>query len=378
MTEEEIACILKYTLKGLEYLHLRRKIHRDIKAGNILLNAEGHAKLADFGVAGQLTDTMAKRNTVIGTPFWMAPEVIQEIGYDCLADIWSLGITAIEMAEGKPPYADIHPMRAIFMIPTKPPPTFKDDERWSMEFLDFVSKCLVKNPEERATATQLLQHPFIESAKALSVLSSMIQEALNIMEEESTREENEDENEEADGQVDSGTIVKVGDGNENTMIMNTATSVQSQDTMIVNSEAGTLLESDLGTMVINSDDEDATMKRLDSDAKQNYRPSFMDHFDRIFEAGGRGSESGANGSTEEDSGGLLRGVKPEDPFKLKKEGPPDFEFLRSLPCDELQRRMQTLDMEMEKEIEGLRSRYQAKRQPILDAMEAKKRRQQNF
>lgn len=378
LTEEEIACILKYTLKGLEYLHLRRKIHRDIKAGNILLNAEGHAKLADFGVAGQLTDTMAKRNTVIGTPFWMAPEVIQEIGYDCLADIWSLGITAIEMAEGKPPYADIHPMRAIFMIPTKPPPTFKDDERWSMEFLDFVSKCLVKNPEERATATQLLQHPFIESAKALSVLSSMIQEALNIMEEESTREENEDENEEADGQVDSGTIVKVGDGNENTMIMNTATSVQSQDTMIVNSEAGTLLESDLGTMVINSDDEDATMKRLDSDAKQNYRPSFMDHFDRIFEAGGRGSESGANGSTEEDSGGLLRGVKPEDPFKLKKEGPPDFEFLRSLPCDELQRRMQTLDMEMEKEIEGLRSRYQAKRQPILDAMEAKKRRQQNF
>ncbi|RMX45210.1 hypothetical protein pdam_00021090 [Pocillopora damicornis] len=344
LTEEEIACILKYTLKGLEYLHLRRKIHRDIKAGNILLNAEGHAKLADFGVAGQLTDTMAKRNTVIGTPFWMAPEVIQEIGYDCLADIWSLGITAIEMAEGKPPYADIHPMRAIFMIPTKPPPTFKDDERRSKEFLDFVSKCLVKNPEERATATQLLQasvgaqlkgeawdclnpfksyirilrHPFIESAKSVSVLNSMIQEALNIMEEESTREENE--------------------------------------------SAPCLFP----------------FTGLDSDAKQNYRPSFMDHFDRIYEAGGRGSESGANGSSEEDSGGLLRGVKPEDPFKLKKEGPPDFEFLRSLPCDELQRRMQTLDMEMEKEIEGLRSRYQAKRQPILDAMEAKKRRQQNF
>jgi len=379
LTEEEIACILKYTLKGLEYLHLRRKIHRDIKAGNILLNAEGHAKLADFGVAGQLTDTMAKRNTVIGTPFWMAPEVIQEIGYDCLADIWSLGITAIEMAEGKPPYADIHPMRAIFMIPTKPPPVFKDADKWSKEFLDFVSKCLVKSPEDRATATQLLQHAFIQEAKSVSILNNMIQEALNIMEEESAREENEEEAEEVDDQIDSATIVKVGDGNDNTMIMNTASSVQSQDTMIVNSEAGTLLESDLGTMVINSDeDEDATMKRLDSDAKQNYRPSFMDHFDRIFEAGGRGSESGANGSSEEDSGGLLRGAKPEDPFKLKKAGPPDFEFLRSLPCEELQSRMQSLDMEMEKEIEGIRARYQAKRQPILDAMEAKKRRQQNF
>ncbi|CAB0041177.1 unnamed protein product [Trichogramma brassicae] len=161
LQEDEIATILSDTLKGLEYLHLRRKIHRDIKAGNILLNNEGHAKLADFGVAGQLTDTMAKRNTVIGTPFWMAPEVIQEIGYDCVADIWSLGITALEMAEGKPPYGSIHPMRAIFMIPTKPPPSFREPDQWSPEFIDFVSMCLVKNPEERATASELLNHEFI-------------------------------------------------------------------------------------------------------------------------------------------------------------------------------------------------------------------------
>lgn len=139
--------------------------------------------LADFGVAGQLTDTMAKRNTVIGTPFWMAPEVIQEIGYDCLADIWSLGITALEMAEGKPPYGDIHPMRAIFMIPTKPPPSFRDPDRWSPEFIDFVQKCLVKNPEQRSTASQLLQHEFILRAPPVSILQQMIQEARMILQE---------------------------------------------------------------------------------------------------------------------------------------------------------------------------------------------------
>lgn len=108
---------------------------------------------------------MSKRNTVIGTPFWMAPEVIEEIGYDCVADIWSLGITALEMAEGKPPYGDIHPMRAIFMIPQKPPPSFRDPNRWTTEFIDFVSICLVKNPEERATAGELLQHVFISERK---------------------------------------------------------------------------------------------------------------------------------------------------------------------------------------------------------------------
>jgi len=184
LTEDEIATVLSDTLKGLVYLHLRRKIHRDIKAANILLNTEGYAKLADFGVAGQLTDTMAKRNTVIGTPFWMAPEVIEEIGYDCVADIWSLGITALEMAEGKPPYGDIHPMRAIFMIPQKPPPSFREPDRWSTEFIDFVSKCLVKEPDDRATATELLEHEFIRNAKHRSILKMMLEETCAIREQQ--------------------------------------------------------------------------------------------------------------------------------------------------------------------------------------------------
>ena len=129
-----------------------------------------------------IQDTMAKRNTVIGTPFWMAPEVIQEIGYDCVADIWSLGITSLEMAEGKAPYGDIHPMRAIFMIPSKPPPSFNQPDKWSSEFIEFVSRCLVKNPEERATASELLQHDFIKNAKSPDILAEMIAEAQQIRE----------------------------------------------------------------------------------------------------------------------------------------------------------------------------------------------------
>ena len=125
---------------------------------------------------------MAKRNTVIGTPFWMAPEVIQEIGYDCVADIWSLGITSLEMAEGKAPYGEIHPMRAIFMIPSKPPPSFNEPDKWSPQFIDLVSRCLVKNPEERATASELLQHEFIKNARPSETLRQMIAEAQEMKE----------------------------------------------------------------------------------------------------------------------------------------------------------------------------------------------------
>ena len=125
---------------------------------------------------------MAKRNTVIGTPYWMAPEVIQEIGYDCVADIWSLGITALEMAEGKAPYGDIHPMRAIFMIPSKPPPSFNQPDKWSPQFTDFVTRCLVKNPEERATAKELLEHEFLKNPNPPECLCALINEARQVRE----------------------------------------------------------------------------------------------------------------------------------------------------------------------------------------------------
>jgi serine/threonine protein kinase len=182
MTEEEIAAVLAGTLGGLKYMHGKLHIHRDIKAGNVLLSADGSVKLADFGVAGQLSETTQKRKTVIGSPFWMAPEVIQEIGHDSQADLWSTGILALEMAQGQPPFATMHPMRALFKISRAPPATFDEPEKWGTEFRALLARCLVKDPKDRATAEQLLAMPFITGSRpAGDVLAECISDSIKIM-----------------------------------------------------------------------------------------------------------------------------------------------------------------------------------------------------
>ena len=371
MTEPQISTIFQQTLAGLEYLHLCRKIHRDVKAGNILLTDRGEAKLADFGVAGQLTDTLNKRNTMIGTPFWMAPEVIQEIGYDCLADVWSIGITAIEMAEGKPPYADIHPMRAIFMIPAKPPPLLKDPDRWSKDFNDFISKCLVKDTEHRETATALMKHKFISSALKSETLIDVIKEAQLI------RQKNLDINESYEEDINS--------------LSDTAETPKTGTTIIADSyltggdnsfstfKSNTMVSADTGTLVINDDsmviNEDSGTMMINSDQTPTkpYRPPFLEYIDstpphelpNVMNSSISTVKKSSFGSPTQRPNLVIK--FPHLPAGMDMKS-----YLRGLSLRELHEKLGNLDFLMEDELTTLRERYQKKKSPILAAIDSKK------
>jgi len=162
--EPWMAYVLREALQGLEYMHARHRIHRDIKSDNILIDRKGQVKLADFGFAVGLTAERSKRNSVVGTPYWMAPELIRGIAYDGKVDVWSMGITAIELADGEPPFIADDPLRALLLITVKNSSTVKKPSKWSSTFNHFIKKSLAKEVSLRADSSQLLMHPFIQTA----------------------------------------------------------------------------------------------------------------------------------------------------------------------------------------------------------------------
>lgn len=200
LTEPQIRVVCKQTLDALVYLHENKIIHRDLKAGNILFTIDGDVKLADFGVSAKNTKTIQRRDSFIGTPYWMAPEVVmcetsKDRPYDYKADVWSLGVTLIEMAQIEPPHHELNPMRVLLKIAKSEPPTLAQPSRWSNDFNDFLRKCLEKNLDVRWTAIQLLQHPFVTTVHSNKPVRELIAEAKAevLMEVEDSKEDEEEE-----------------------------------------------------------------------------------------------------------------------------------------------------------------------------------------
>ncbi|XP_076600118.1 STE20-like serine/threonine-protein kinase isoform X1 [Chaetodon auriga] len=206
LTEPQIRVVCRQTLEALIYLHENKIIHRDLKAGNILLSLDGEVKLADFGVSAKNTKTLQRRDSFIGTPYWMAPEVVmcetsKDRPYDYKADIWSLGVTLIELAQVEPPNHEMNPMRVLLKIAKSEPPTLMHPSRWSPEFNDFLRKALDKNVDNRWSSVQLLQHPFVTSVTDSRPLRELIAEAKAEVTEEIEDSKEEEEEEEVDTPV---------------------------------------------------------------------------------------------------------------------------------------------------------------------------------
>ena len=329
LDEVQIASVCQAVLRGLEYLHENKKIHRDIKAGNILLDHKGIAKLADFGVSAQLANTLSKKDTVIGTPYWMSPEVIARSLYNKKTDIWSLGITGIEMAEGEPPYSHIHPVRAMFVIQKNPARGLTEPHKWSNEFNDFVRKCLTIDPKQRPTAKELLIHSFIRRARGPSLLSDLVALSMESLERYRSMQTNDysddsDYEEESDSKMNS--VVYKGTGNY---------------------DSGTMIE--YGTIVENSEDSKMNTIIVKEDGRGDH--STM----RVVEGEEEGEEPEFMKYVREVEGIPEPVVAREEPVLVQKQEIPA--ELKGMSVEYIEKTLKRLTVDMEAEIEVIRSKY---------------------
>ncbi|KAI8147570.1 kinase-like domain-containing protein [Fennellomyces sp. T-0311] len=193
--ESVMARIARDLLRALCRIHRLHRIHRDIRSDNVLLNLRGEVKLSDFSHCAQLTKQQPKRNSIIGTPYWMAPEVIKGQEYDAKADIWSLGVLIMEMMQGDPPYVEYPPLRAVFLIASNGLPPLPEPDRWSTELKEFVQLCTMTEPADRPDADGLLKHPFLSNVANTEEMVTLIEETRKL---EMLRQEDEDDAEEED------------------------------------------------------------------------------------------------------------------------------------------------------------------------------------
>jgi len=376
LDEDQIAAVMKMSLEGLKYLHEHKLIHRDIKSGNILLNHEGECKLADFGVSAQLTTISAKRKTVIGTPYWMAPEVLQSSAYDFKADIWSLGITAIELAVGEPPHCNVHPMRAIFMIPTSDPPTLPDPQNWSHEFNDFVRLCCIKDPKNRPSADTLLRtHPFLQTKKVKAVIAELVDECMQEIEEYREAddmdgdEDYEGDEGDEDWRNDPNTIcgtteindTNVFDGAFSTMVINNDTH-KDYSTMINN---GTMV---VNTMVVNNGMSTMVVAKPDIEEKKTSKPGYMKHM-----GAARAERSGKIGGTivlRPGATNIVGNTSGEDMPAYYKDGD-DLEVDDSTSLIELRSTLLKLSQSQDRELANMDKVYRDRRRQLQAMLTAR-------
>ena len=356
--ENLIASILYGTLKGLEYLHRNKKIHRDIKAGNILLDHLGNVKIADFGVSAELLNTFSDKDTVIGTPFWMSPEVISKSKYNKKTDIWSLGITAIEMAEGEPPYSHIHPIRAMFAIKNSPPQGLSDSNKWSVEFNSFVRRCLTFDPKKRPNTKELLNDPFIvKKAKGKKIIQEFIQQKLINLQRNHNNEILKKNNVLEESKNFNHSPISM---NNNLFVNETGTMIERQSSEYVpdndtnkNYCQNEEFDEIQGTMVIHDDDDD----------KENYDNN-TPIYNQLIE-----KESGTLiiKSNEQDE---LEFIEESEPFSKKKENlfikkqnyenSEDEEFpveLKGLSIKMIEESIKVIHNEREKELNMIKKKY---------------------